>query len=80
MKRLGCAPAVRKYFVLHAQLDVEHSAAWNEEALKPLVAERPECARWLAEGALIRLQCGLDCFEAYREHLWTRGAGAMAAE
>jgi hypothetical protein len=80
LKRLGCPPAARKYFALHAHLDVEHSRAWNEEALKPLVAERPERARALAEGALMRLVCGARCFDAYRRHLWSAGPQAMAAE
>jgi hypothetical protein len=75
LKRLGVAPKVRHYFDLHAILDVKHSETWNEEAFKPLVAADPECARYLAEGALIRLSCGARCFEAYRAHLW----GAQAA-
>jgi hypothetical protein len=79
LKRLGAPPVARKYFALHAVLDVEHSKAWNEEALKPIVAERPEAARWIAEGALIRLTCGLACFEAYRGHLWNPRA-LLAAE
>jgi hypothetical protein len=70
LKRLGCAPEQRKYFVLHAQLDIEHSKAWNAEALVPLVAETPDCARHIAEGAVMRLICGEQCFEAYRAHLW----------
>jgi hypothetical protein len=70
MKRLGCPPSVRKYFHLHAVLDLAHSEAWNEEALKPLVAERPEAARAIAEGALMRLECGRRCFETYRQKLW----------
>jgi hypothetical protein len=65
LKRLGCAPELRKYFALHAHLDVEHSAAWNAEALTPLVAEQPQCARFIAEGALMRLICGEQCFAAY---------------
>jgi hypothetical protein len=68
LKRLGAEPALRKYFQLHAVLDVQHSAAWNEEGLKPLIAERPECARAIAEGALIRLACGKRCFDTYRAH------------
>jgi hypothetical protein len=79
LKRLGAPPVARKYFALHAVLDVEHSKAWNEEALKPIVAERPEAAKWIAEGALIRLTCGLACFEAYRGHLWSPRA-LLAAE
>src|SRR6185312_7123820 len=41
LKRLGRPGEERKYFMLHAQLDVEHSRAWNAEALAPLVAEDP---------------------------------------
>jgi hypothetical protein len=70
LKRLGCAPEQRKYFVLHANLDVEHSRAWNAEALNPLVEADPACARFIAEGALMRLICGEQCFETYRAHLW----------
>jgi hypothetical protein len=70
LKRLGCAPELRKYFALHAHLDVEHSAAWNAEALVPLVSEDPDCARYIAEGAVMRLICGEQCFETYRAHLW----------
>jgi hypothetical protein len=65
LKRLGCAPEQRKYFALHAHLDVEHSAAWNAEAIAPLVSETPSCARYIAEGALMRLICGEQCFAAY---------------
>jgi hypothetical protein len=70
LKRLGCPPELRKYFALHAHLDVEHSRAWNAEALIPLVEETPACARYLAEGAVMRLICGEQCFEAYRAYLW----------
>ena len=70
LKRLGVPPEQRKYFQLHAALDVEHSRAWNAEALRPLVEENPGCAQYLAEGAVMRLVCGEQCFEAYRIHLW----------
>lgn len=76
LKRLGVEPKVRKYFDLHAVLDVKHSETWNEQCFKPLVEENPECARWLAEGALMRLSCGAQCFEAYRERLWRAPAAA----
>jgi len=69
LKRLGVG-VERKYFALHATLDVEHSRTWNEEVFKPLVAERPECVRSLAEGAVMRLMAGARCYEAYRAHLW----------
>ena len=70
LKRLGVEPRLRKYFDLHAVLDVKHSEDWNREALRPLVAADPGCARYLAEGALMRLICGERCFEAYRKALW----------
>ena len=69
LKRLGVAPRTRKYFDLHAVLDVKHSADWNEEALKPLLTQDPSLGRWIAEGALIRLECGRRCFETYRQAL-----------
>jgi len=70
LKRLGCSPEQRKYFQLHAALDIEHSKAWNAEALIPLVEADPGCARYIAEGAIMRLICGEQCFETYRAHLW----------
>lgn len=70
LKRLGRPAEERRYFMLHAQLDVEHSRAWNAEALRPLVEEDPGRARYIAEGALMRLVCGEQCFEAYRGYLW----------
>ena len=69
LKRLGVGPQ-RKYFALHATLDIEHSRTWNEEVFKPLVAERPECVRSLAEGAVMRLMAGARCYEEYRARLW----------
>jgi len=66
LRRLGVPAKARQYFSLHAILDVRHSAAWNDEVLRPLVAEDPRRARPLAEGALLRLLCGARCFERYR--------------
>lgn len=76
LKRLGVGRE-RKYFALHATLDIAHSEAWNAEVLTPLVRERPDCAQYIAEGALMRLEAGRRCFEAYRAALWT--APAVAA-
>jgi hypothetical protein len=66
LQRLGVAGRARHYFELHAVLDVRHAAAWNKEAIAPLVAEDPRRATAIAEGALMRLECGLACFEVYR--------------
>ncbi|HEX2656820.1 MAG TPA: iron-containing redox enzyme family protein [Polyangia bacterium] len=74
LRRLGCDASVRKYFALHATLDLQHSASWNREVLVPLVAAEPRCARAFAEGALLRLQAGARCFDAYRAYLWERPA------
>ncbi len=70
LRRLGFSAEERRYFDLHAVLDVKHSEAWNREALRPLVEEDPRRATAIAEGALIRLGCGARCFERYRSELW----------
>src|SRR4051794_11835566 len=70
LRRLGFSGRERRYFDLHAVLDVKHSEAWNAEALRPLVQEEPRRATALAEGALIRLRRGARCFERYRAELW----------
>jgi len=69
LRRIGLSERERRYFDLHAVLDVKHSRDWNEEAIKPLVAEDPRRATAMAEGALIRLACGERCFARYRAHL-----------
>jgi hypothetical protein len=66
LRRLGFSDKERRYFDLHAVLDVKHSEDWNREAIRPAVAEDPRRATAMAEGALIRLKCGARCFEAYR--------------
>lgn len=69
LRRLGVG-AERKYYALHATLDVEHSKAWNEEVLTPLAQAQPHVIRSLAEGAVMRLMAGQQCFNAYRDMLW----------
>jgi hypothetical protein len=71
LRRIGLSDRERRYFDLHAVLDVKHSADWNREALRPAVEEDPRRAVAIAEGALIRLTCGSRCFERYRSELWT---------
>ena len=70
LRRIGLNDRERRYFDLHAVLDVKHSEDWNREALRPLVAEDPRRATAIAEGALIRLRCGERCFDRYRAELW----------
>ena len=69
LKRLGVPTGDRHYFDLHSILDVKHSIAWNAEAIHPLVAENPKVAPAIAEGALMRLECGRRCFDRYRREL-----------
>ena len=69
LKRLGVPAGDRHYFDLHSILDVKHSLTWNAEAIHPLVASQPNVASAIAEGALMRLECGRRCFERYRREL-----------
>lgn len=71
LKRLGVPGEARRYFALHATLDVKHSLSWNREVIMPLVDEFPESARAMAEGALMRLEAGARCFRRYRTELWS---------
>lgn len=70
LRRIGLTDSERRYFDLHAVLDIKHSADWNREALRPSVANNPGIATAIAEGALIRLTCGARCFDRYRRQLW----------
>lgn len=71
LRRIGLSQSERRYFDLHAVLDLKHSADWNREALRPSVAEQPARAPAIAEGALMRLRCGARCFARYRAFLWS---------
>lgn len=68
--RLGCDTRQHGYFELHSAIDLRHSRDWNAEIIAPLVEQDPDCARCIAEGALMRLLCGARCFERYRSELW----------
>lgn len=72
LQRLTVPAATRRYYALHATLDIKHSQAWNAEVIGPLVASDPSLARPIAEGALMRLNAGARCFERYRQELWRK--------
>lgn len=74
LDRLGVSKKHSNYFALHAILDVKHSEAWNNEVIRPLVEEEPRRARPIAEGALMRLWCGEQCFKRYRANFSLNGA------
>ena len=78
LRRLGLSDRQRRYFDLHAVLDVKHSADWNREVLRPVLAADPAAGRYIAEGALMRLMCGAACFARYRAHLWSAPHVAVA--
>jgi hypothetical protein len=77
LKRLGLAGKARRYFALHATLDIRHSQTWVREVFRPLVAAEPRIASRLAEGALLRLRAGQRCFERYRRELWSGHSAAV---
>ena len=77
LRRIGLSDRERRYFDLHAVLDIKHSEAWNKEALYPAVTEDPDRAVLIAEGALIRLRCGERCFARYRSILWDNAAAGV---
>jgi hypothetical protein len=79
LRRLKVSAKARHYFDLHAVLDVKHSEAWNREVFLSVVADRPEAAPFIAEGALMRLQCGADCFDVYRRRFWGGDGAAPPA-
>ncbi|MBA3896535.1 MAG: iron-containing redox enzyme family protein [Sphingomonadaceae bacterium] len=70
LRRLGVRGKHRHYFDLHAVLDIKHSEEWNREVIASLIADDPSRARFIAEGALIRLACGARCYRRYRAELW----------
>lgn len=65
LHRVGIGPDASRYFRLHAVVDVAHSRAWNTEVIATLVAERPELAVHIAQGAVMRLNAGARTFERY---------------
>ena len=66
LKRLNVDFETRKYFQLHATLDIKHSQAWNREVIYSLVQSNPQTAKPIAEGALMRLCSGAKCYEKYK--------------
>ena len=67
LKRLNVDFETRKYFQLHATLDIKHSEAWNREIIYTLVKSNSQTAKPIAEGALMRLCSGAKCYEKYKK-------------
>lgn len=68
LQRLEVDFNTRKYFQLHASLDIKHSEAWNSEVIYSLVKDNPETAKPIAEGALMRLCSGANCYSRYKSY------------
>lgn len=66
LERVGVAREAVHYFRLHSTIDVVHWNGWRDEALLPVLEQQPEVARFIAEGALMRLQAGARSFDRYR--------------
>jgi hypothetical protein len=79
LRRLKVSAKARHYFDLHAVLDLKHSEAWNREVFASIVAETPDAAPYIADGALWRLQWGGFCLGAYRRNFWGGDASAAPA-
>jgi hypothetical protein len=78
LRRLGVTAELRRYFDLHATLDVRHAEAWNREVIRPLVEADRALVRPIAEGALMRLSAGARCFERYRAEFGLAAQGQAA--
>lgn len=63
LRRLGMHGRIRSGF------DGHHCGAGIREVIRPLVEADPACARFIAEGALMRLVCGQRCFDSYADQL-----------
>lgn len=66
LERVGVAGEAVHYFRLHSTIDVVHWRGWRDEALIPVLTEQPEVARFIAEGALMRLTAGARTFARYK--------------
>lgn len=79
LRRLAIPSSARKYYQIHAGLDIQHSKAWNTEVIHCLVAENSQTALSIAEGALLRLASGARCFARYRAHFELEAAYTHSA-
>lgn len=66
LERLGVSGKATYYFKLHSTVDINHFRQWRSEVLEPVVAEQPDMAKFIAEGAYMRLNAGARTFDRYR--------------
>lgn len=72
LKRLAIPGRARRYYAVHATLDIHHAQAWVADVFVPLIDANPALATCFAEGALMRLNAGARVFKAYRAHLFAQ--------
>ena len=60
--RLAETHYVGSFIDVHAVRDVSHARTGIREIIRPLIDTDPECARFIAEVALMHLVCGERCF------------------
>lgn len=77
LKRLGISPEGQRYYLIHSTLDINHSIAWNKEVIFPLVSENPKLIPFIAEGALMRLNAGSQCYVRYRKEFGLRDSNHL---
>ena len=66
LQKLKLSKSGSLYFKIHSTVDIRHSKDWNREVIASLVDNNPDVAQAIAEGALMRLNAGAQCFERYR--------------
>ena len=71
LRRLGLSVDTPDYYSSNTRFDALHSMAWQREVFEPLISADPTLAPVIAEGALMRLNAALRCFERYRKELWS---------
>lgn len=65
MQRLGLAGGMCQYSAVQASSHISHTQLWLREVLRSLVDDNPDCAEFIAEGALMRMLCSEHCFNCY---------------
>ncbi len=59
-KRLGLSQQASEYHKLHITVDTQHGNGWINNAIVPLVQQKPELKRDISYGALCRLESSVD--------------------
>lgn len=69
MQRLGLANRMHGYSDVQSLSRISHAQLWIRDVLRALIDENPACAKFIAEGALMRMLCNEHCFNRYSAEL-----------